>query len=107
MLTRVKFPVRIFVVSLVALFFFASGLAAQDADGGAWAEATEGVMSVYAGMAKLMKGIILIGGIVVLGDIIIKVMAGEREAARKLLWWLIGLAFGFIMIEVLEGAFFA
>lgn len=101
MLTRVKFPVRIIVVSLAALLFFASGLAAKDADVGPWYEATEGVLSVYSGMKKLIKGIILIGALVVLGDIIIKLVSGDKESARKLLWWLVGLAFGLIMLEVL------
>jgi len=103
-MNRFKSSVRYFAVGLCALLCRAQGLLAQSADGGAWSEATEGVLSLYSGMAKLLRAVILIGALVVLADIIIKLMSGDKDSARRLLWWLFGLVIGFVMLELLSGA---
>ena len=100
-MARIKSSLRYFAVALCALLCRAQSLLAAT-DGGAWSEATEGIRSLYSGMANLLKAAILIGAAVVLGDIIIKLMSGDKDSARKLLWWLVGFAFGFIMIEILS-----
>lgn len=103
-MNRFKSSVRYFAVGFCALLCRAQGLLAQSADGGAWSEATEGVLSLYSGMAKLLRAVILIGALVVLADIIIKLMSGDKDSARRLLWWLFGLVIGFVMLELLSGA---
>lgn len=103
-MNRFKSSVRYFAVGLCALLCRAQGLLAQSADGGAWSEATEGVLSLYSGMAKLLRAVILIGALVVLADIIIKLMSGDKDSARRLLWWLFGLVIGFVLLELLSGA---
>lgn len=64
--------------------------------------ATEKVLGLYGHMADLLKYVLGIGALCTLIGIIINVMKGEREAAEKLLYWTLGLAIGFILIEILE-----
>lgn len=76
------------------------------AQSGDWADATKGVMSIYETLSKLLKIIIGIGALIVLAEIILKLMSGDKESAHKLLWWLVGLAIGFVFLEMLAGAKF-
>ena len=41
--------------------------------------------------------------LIILVRIVLKMMSGDKDSARHLLWWVIGLAFGFAMLEVLYG----
>lgn len=66
-----------------------------------WSEATTGVLGIVEDIKKLIRIVIGLGGIVVLGIIVIRIMSGDKESARKLAWWLLGLAFGFFMLSIL------
>ena len=60
-----------------------------------------GVKSLYESMGKLLQAVLGLAAIVILTMIVIRIMRGDKEAAAKLGWWLLGLAFGFIMISML------
>lgn len=72
----------------------------------------EGATGVVTGMTEVIGSIVttavLLAGLVVLVEIIIKIMSGDREAAKKLLFWLIGIAGGIsvlrALINILPGA---
>lgn len=66
-----------------------------------WAEATNGMLGIVSDLKKLIRVVIGLGGIVILGVIVVRIMSGDKESARKLAWWLLGLAFGFIMLSIL------
>lgn len=60
-----------------------------------------GMRSLYGSLARLLQIIIGIGALFVLVLIVFRILQGDKEAAAKLGWWLVGLAFGFTMITVL------
>lgn len=67
-----------------------------------WDGAISGINSLYDAIGKLMMVVMGIGALVVLVMIILRLMNGDKEAATKLFWWLIGLSFGFIMVAALS-----
>ena len=68
-----------------------------------WGAATSGMKSLYGSVASLLQIVLGIGAVVVLVEVVLKFMKEEREAATKLIWWLLGLAIGFAMLSVLRG----
>jgi len=73
---------------------------------GEWDEATRGINSLYNSMGNLLMVVMGIGALIVLVMIIFNVMKGDKESAHKLFWWLLGLAFGFVMMAFLKGLSF-
>lgn len=94
-------PVAFALVVVALLCLSVMPVFAQDAD--AFGGAIGGMKSLYGSLATLLKIAIGIGALVVLAMIVFRIMQGDRESAGKLAWWLIGLAFGFIMINALQG----
>ena len=68
-----------------------------------WDDAVDGIYSLYSSVGKLLTLVMLVGSLLVLVMIVVNIMKGEREAAVKLAWWLLGLAFGLIMMSILMG----
>lgn len=66
-----------------------------------WSEARNGIKALYGSMGRLLTVSMLLGALVVLTMIVLKVMRGEREAAARLVWWLVGLVFGLVMLSLL------
>lgn len=54
-------------------------------------------------LGDLFKVVIAIGALVALIMVIVNIMKGERDAASKAAYWLIGLVIGFIAISVVTG----
>lgn len=73
---------------------------------GEWDEAARGISSLYGSMANLLMVVMGLGALIVLVMIILRVMKGDKESAGKLAWWLLGLAFGFVMMAFLKGLSF-
>lgn len=88
------------VMVVAMLLLTAVVVVAQD---GEFSGAIGGVRSLYKSLALLLRIVIGLGAMVVLTMIVLNIMRGEREAAGKLVWWLVGLVFGFIMLFILEG----
>lgn len=66
-----------------------------------FAGARDGISSLYLALKHLLEVVIIIAALVIVARIIIKVMSGDKEAAKNLLWWVIGLAGGLALLEAL------
>lgn len=94
-----RMPQNVFRFAAVGLMLLLSAVCAF-ADGD-FSGAIGGVRSLYRSVGSLLQVVMGLAGLVVLTMIVIRIMRGDKEAAAKLGWWLLGLAFGFIMISVL------
>ena len=83
----------------MSLLLFLHGAVASAQD--EWDDAADGILSLYSSVGRLLTIVMMLGALIVLGMIIFNVMKGEREAAVKLAWWLLGLAFGLVMMSFL------
>lgn len=72
-------------------------------DGDPFDEARSGVYRIYRTVKGLLEVVIVMAALIILVRIVLKMMSGDKDSARHLLWWVIGLAFGFAMLEVLYG----
>ena len=64
--------------------------------------ATEKVLGLYSHMAALLKYVLAVGALVSLTVLIVKLFKGEKEAAERLIYWVLGLSVGFALIVLLE-----
>lgn len=64
-------------------------------------EATSGVLDIFEHLAGLLKMIIGIAALLILARLVVMLMSGDKDSAKKLLWWIVGLAAGFALLEVL------
>lgn len=87
---------------LVLVVVFATAATAF-AEGGVFSGSIGGMKNLYSSLGRLLQIIIGLGALFVLALIVFRIMQGDKESAGKLAWWLIGLAFGFVMISVLSG----
>lgn len=85
-----------FVVFL-SLSAFPLLLRAQDE----FSEATEAVNGFYVTMAGFLKGVMCILFLFSLVKMIFCIQKGEDDSVRKLVWWLVAYAAGFVLIDVL------
>lgn len=83
----------------MSLLFVFQGVAASAQD--EWDEAASGIYSLYSSVGRLLTIVMMLGALIVLAMIVVNIMKGEREAALKLAWWLLGLAFGLVMMSFL------
>lgn len=65
-------------------------------------EATNSMKELANGFVTVIQIGMLIGALVTLVLAIINVMKGEREAATKIAWWVIGLTVGFAFITIIK-----
>ena len=57
---------------------------------------------IVPGIIKALKYAVLIGGAISLLLVVFNIIQGERDAAKKAGWWLVGLGLGFAILSVLE-----
>lgn len=95
-------------VILVAAMFLLGGVQvfAQSLGGGEGAlllnEAAQTMGSLVDGVVRIIQIAMALGALITLALAIFNVMKGEREAAQKLGYWVIGLALGFALISVVS-----
>ena len=66
-------------------------------------ESTSALQNLLDSIVSLLQVVMGIGAIVVLAIVIFQVFKGEREAAQKLAWWVVGLTLGFTLLSVVSG----
>lgn len=66
-------------------------------------ESTSALRNLLDSIVSLLQVVMGIGAIVVLAIVIFQVFKGEREAAQKLAWWVVGLTLGFTLLSVVSG----
>lgn len=64
-------------------------------------EATVGLATIYEKVGELLEVIILLLSVGILVRIVISLMSGDKDSAKKLLWWVAGLAGGLAILEIL------
>lgn len=65
-------------------------------------ESKEAMTDLLDSLVELLQVVMGIGAIVVLAIVIFQVFKGEREAAQKLAWWVVGLTLGFTLLTVVS-----
>lgn len=63
-------------------------------------ESKDALTSLMDDLVELLQVVMGLGAIIVLAIVIFQVFKGEREAASKLAWWLVGLTLGFTLLTV-------
>lgn len=64
-------------------------------------EARDGIAGIYGSLKGLLEVVLVLAAMFIIVRIVLKLMSGDRDSAKHLLWWVVGLAFGFVMLEVL------
>ena len=86
----------------VTLFALSSGLCFAQGQG---ATIVNGISNELNGMMQsfvtLLKIVLGIGALITLAMVIFNVLKGEREAAQKMAWWVVGLSVGFAMLSII------
>lgn len=70
-------------------------------DSDPFGELRGGVYSLFEPLHKLLLAVMVIAAIVIGVRMVLNVINGKTEASQKLLYWLLGLIFGYVMMEVL------
>lgn len=89
---------RLNLASACLLFPFACAFAQ-------WDGAKAGIAGLYDNIAGLLQVVMGLGLGIVLVMLIIRVAGGRKEAARSLVWWVVGLLFGMIALEIVKNVF--
>lgn len=55
------------------------------------------MMTSFVSLLKIVLGI---GALITLVMVIFNIFKGEREAAQKMAWWVVGLSVGFALIAI-------
>ena len=63
---------------------------------------TDALKDLLDSLVTLLQVVMGLGAIVVLAIVIFQVFKGEREAAQKLAWWVVGLTLGFTLLTVVQ-----
>ena len=66
-------------------------------------DSTDALKELLDSVVTLLQVVMGLGAIVVLAIVIFQVFKGEREAAQKLAWWVVGLTLGFTLLTVVQG----
>lgn len=53
-------------------------------------------------LVQLLQVVLGLGALVTLVMVIFNILKGEREAAQKIAWWVVGLTIGFVLITVVK-----
>lgn len=64
---------------------------------------TDALRELLDSVVTLLQVVMGLGAIIVLAIVIFQVFKGEREAAQKLAWWVVGLTLGFTLMTVVQG----
>lgn len=85
------------------LFALSSGLCF--AQGGQGTAIVNGISTELRSMmdsfGTLLRIVLGIGALITLAMVIFNVLKGEREAAQKMAWWVVGLSVGFAMLSII------
>ena len=65
-------------------------------------EGKDALVDLMDSLVNLLQVVMGLGAIVVLAIVIFQVFKGEREAAQKLAWWVVGLTLGFTLLTVVS-----
>lgn len=60
------------------------------------------VVGLTESVVKLLRVFLGLGALISVVTVAFKIMGGDREALRRYAWWIIGLAYGEIMLTVLS-----
>lgn len=63
---------------------------------------TSALQGLVTSVVNLLQVVMGFGAIIVLAIVIFQVFQGEREAAKKLAWWVVGLTLGFSLLTVVS-----
>lgn len=94
---RTKALLALATVSSSPLFAAADDMGSQVING-----ATKALQGIVDDVVKLLQVVMGLGAIVALAIVIFQVFQGEREAAKKLAWWVAGLTIGFVLLTVVS-----
>lgn len=98
---KVKLYCRSALASVVAGVAFAQSAMAQQS--AAFLErATSEAQAVRNAAFNIVKVGLVVVGLITLVMAIANVVKGEREAAGKLAWWVVGIALGFGFVTILQ-----
>lgn len=61
----------------------------------------EKMAGIVPGIIRVLKYAVLIGGAISLLLVVFNIIQGERDAAKKAGWWLVGLGLGFAVLSLL------
>ena len=75
---------------------------AQDLGEQVISSSTEALKGLIDSLVSLLQVVMGLGAIVILVIVIFQVFQGEREAAKKLAWWVLGLTLGFTLLTVVS-----
>lgn len=64
-------------------------------------QSTSGLQGMVPQIVRILKIIVVIGGAISFLVVIFNIIQGERDAAKKAGWWLVGLALGFTALSIL------
>ena len=64
--------------------------------------ATSGLSNILRGLVEVLRVGLGIGAVVMLVMVVFRVLKEEREAATKLIWWLIGIVLGFTFLTIVS-----
>lgn len=89
------------------MFLFSGSVYAQSLGGTEGAQildqASQTMGSLVDGVVRIIQIAMGLGALITLALAIFNIMKGEREAAQKLGYWVIGLALGFALVSVVAG----
>lgn len=60
----------------------------------------DAMKSIVTNLVKVLQIALGVGALVTLVLVVFNILKGEREAAQKIGWWVVGLALGFALISV-------
>ncbi len=67
-------------------------------------QTTSGLQSITPRIMSVLKVVTLIGGGISMLMIIFNIIQGERDAAKKAGWWLVGMVIAFIVFTIIGNA---
>lgn len=104
-LTSLSLKARIALCTLMVMFTAGPAFAQDDPLGSAILDGTQqGIVGMIPRIMNVLKGITIFAGGIALLMVIINIIGGERDSAKKAGWWLIGMVLGFIVFTLLGNA---
>ena len=103
--SKISLKVKVaFLTAMAFLFDQTFMLKAQDISdptGSIMSNTTSRLAGLVPSIMNVLKIGVLIGGGIALLLVVFNILSGERDAAKKAGWWLVGLLIGFVALSVL------
>ena len=99
-LKKLSLKARVAVCSGMLAMTSASSAFAQDIGSELLNSSADSMKNLIAGLVRVLQIALGLGALVTLVMVIFNLFKGEREAAQKVGWWVVGLALGFALISV-------